>query len=386
MLTAELVIIGSEFLLGESLDTNSRFLARALRQLGVNLRRIQTVKDEPSAINQAVRSALQEADLVITTGGLGPTVDDPTRQAIATALGVELEFRPELWEQIIARLARYGRQPSENQRRQAYIPRGATAIPNPVGTAPAFLIERGPKTVIALPGVPREMETLLTEAVVPYLRRRYGLHAITKVRTLHVAGLGEGMVDERIGEFEQGPNPIVGLAAHAGIIDVRLSASAEEESQADLLLQNLEKELRRRLGEAIFGADEETLEAVTLAALTARGWTLATCESGLEGLLRQRLSRVSGTSYRGGQECPPEAPSLMTATAHIRDAYQSHVALGARLEAGEEKHILDVCLLLPTSQQTWQFFYGGHPGYAAIWASNLALDCLRRSLLSVQEG
>lgn len=379
MPTAELVIIGSEFLLGESFDTNSRVLARALRKLGIAVLRIQTVGDDISAIHHAVRSALERADIVLTTGGLGPTVDDPTRQAIAEALGVELEFRPDLWEQIVARVARYGRVASENQRRQAYVPHGAIAIENPVGTAPAFLIERGHQTVLSLPGVPREMETLLEEYVLPYLRRRYNIHAVTKVRTLHVAGLGESAVDERIGEFERSANPTVGLAAHAGLIDVRLTAHAESETRADELLQQLENEIRQRLGETIFGAEEETLEAVTIATLNKRGWTLALCEAGMNGAVLERLARFQGKTYLGGEQRTPCASlSLLEATKRVQRKYRAQVALGIQLITEGEKQGVEIVLLSPAGERDWHLSYGGHPAYAPQWATNMALERLRR--------
>ncbi len=379
MPTAELIIIGSEFLLGESLDTNSRLLARALRDLGIVLLRIQTVGDDASAICQAVRSALTRADIILTTGGLGPTVDDPTRQAIAEALEAELEFRPELWEQVVARVARYGRIASENQRRQAYAPRGAIAIENPVGTAPAFLVERGRQTVISLPGVPREMETLLEEHVLPYLRRRYSVHAVIKVRTLHVAGLGESAIDERIGEFERSANPTVGLAAHAGLIDVRLTAGAENETRADELLHRLENEIRRRLGEAIFGAEGETLESVTMAALSERGWTLAVCEAGMNGIFLQRLARFQGNTYLGGEQRIPRASlSLAAATKRAQHRYRAQVALGIRLQPQGDTQSVEIVLLSPLGPRAWRLSYGGHPAYAPQWATNMALDRLRR--------
>ena len=144
MPSAEIITIGTELLLGETADTNTRFIAQTLRGLGVDLFRTQTVGDNAGRIAEAVRAALQRADIVITTGGLGPTVDDPTRQAIADAAGVTLEFHPELWDQIVARIARYGRTPTENQKRQAYIPQGAMVIENSVGTAPAFIVETSP--------------------------------------------------------------------------------------------------------------------------------------------------------------------------------------------------------------------------------------------------
>jgi nicotinamide-nucleotide amidase len=187
MPTAEIITIGTELLLGETVDTNTRFIARALRGLGVDLYRTQTVGDNAGRIAAAVAEAQQRADIVITTGGLGPTVDDPTRQAIAEAMGTTLEFQPELWKQIVGRIARYGRTPTENQKRQAYIPDGAIVIENPVGTAPAFIVETRRGAVITLPGVPREMETLLSDVVVPYLQKRFNLQEIIKIRTRHVS-------------------------------------------------------------------------------------------------------------------------------------------------------------------------------------------------------
>jgi len=236
MPTAEIITIGTELLLGETLDTNTRFIAQTLRGLGVDLYRTQTVGDNAGRIAEAVGAALQRADIVITTGGLGPTVDDPTRQAIADAAGVKLEFHPDLWEQIVARISRYGRAPTENQKRQAYIPKGAVIIENPVGTAPAFIVESPSvdvHVVITLPGVPREMETLLADAVVPYLQKRFNLHDIIKVRTLHVSGIGEGALDEQVGDLETLINPTVGLTAHSGIVDIRIAAKAGNATEAE---------------------------------------------------------------------------------------------------------------------------------------------------------
>jgi nicotinamide-nucleotide amidase len=160
MPTAEIITIGTEILLGEILDTNAQYLARALRDAGVDLYRKTTVGDNTRRIAQAIQQAQERCDIVITTGGLGPTVDDPTREAVALAVGVETEFRPELWEQIESRFRRFNRQPTENNKRQAYVPRGALAVENPVGTAPAFIVENGEQAIISLPGVPSEMKYL----------------------------------------------------------------------------------------------------------------------------------------------------------------------------------------------------------------------------------
>ena len=178
MPTAEIITIGTEILLGEIVDTNTRYLAHKLREQGIDLYRQTTVGDNVSRISQAIQDSMSSADIIITTGGLGPTVDDPTRQAVALAVGVETEFRGELWQQIQARYRRFGRIPTENNKRQAYVPQGAIPIENPVGTAPAFIVESKDSAIIALPGVPREMEYLVEHTIIPYLISRLDLRSV----------------------------------------------------------------------------------------------------------------------------------------------------------------------------------------------------------------
>ncbi len=168
-------------------------------------------------------------------------------------------YLPELWEQIVERMQRFGRTPTENQKRQAFIPKGAIPIRNPVGTAPAFIVESGGKCVISLPGVPREMEYLAEHEVFPYLRQRYQLRGIIKARVLHTAGMGESVIDEHIGEFEKLANPTVGLAAHYGIVDIRITAKAESEAKPMPAFRKSKPPSRQKLGRVIYGADSETL-------------------------------------------------------------------------------------------------------------------------------
>ena len=382
MPTAEIIAIGTELLLGETTDTNTRFIARTLRSLGIDLFRSQTIGDNAGRIASAICQALERADLVITTGGLGPTVDDPTRQAVADAAGVPLEFHPELWEQITARIARYGRSPTENQKRQAYIPQGAVVIENPVGTAPAFIIElpSPPGVVISLPGVPREMETLLTDAVVPYLQKHFTLHAVLKIRTLHVSGLGEGIIDDRIGDMETLANPTVGLTAHSGVVDIRIAAKAETGAQADGMIAPLEQELRARLGEDILGADDDTLEGVTIAAIARQGWTLACFEMNLDGALLKRLA-VMEHVFKGGSASSSQGESLAAGTESVQDQFKASVALGIAYSREAEKQEVTILIITPHGRLERTMCYGGHPGNARRWAVNNALDILRRNLL-----
>src|SRR3990170_2208154 len=297
---AEIITIGTELLLGEIVDTNTRLLAQALRGIGLDLYRTTTVGDNLERIAQAVRESVGRAEAVLTTGGLGPTVDDPTREAIALAFDVPTEFRPELWDQIQERFARFRRPASENNRRQAYIPRGAVPIENPVGSAPAFRFETEGSVVIALPGVPGEVEVLLQTEVLPYLRRRLRLAAVIQARVLHTAGVGESWLDERIGDLEHLANPTVGIAAHPGRVDIRITAKAANAAEAAAAIAPLELDVRQRLGEAVFGADDETLERVALDKLRRRGWKLVVVERGTQGNLITSLT-AQGEPFAGGE-------------------------------------------------------------------------------------
>jgi competence/damage-inducible protein CinA-like protein len=381
MPTAEIIAIGTELLLGETVDTNTQFIARALRGLGLDLFHTQAVGDNTARIAEAVRQAMGRAEIVITTGGLGPTVDDPTRQAIAEACGVGLEFRPELWEQIEARIQRYGRNPTENQKRQAYIPVGAVAIPNPVGTAPAFYFESGSSVVITLPGVPREMQTLLTEAVLPYLREHFSIDSFIHVRSLHAAGVGEAWLDEQIGDLEALSNPTVGLAAHSGIVTIRIAAKAASQAEAMQAITRVEEMLRARLGDNLFGADEETLEGVLLTALARRGWSLTCLDATPDGYLLDRLQRAGKLAYRAGVHQACSLAELSARTAAQREAARTSAAIGLLVDEKADRSDIHLCLITPSGAQDRHLTYGGHPRNAVRWGANMALDGLRRTLL-----
>ena len=237
MAVAEIVTIGTELLLGEIHDTNSRYIARALRDIGVDLYRLTTVGDNVQRITATLQEALMRADIVITTGGLGPTVDDPTREAVAKVFNVPLVYHEELWAQIQEWFSRYGRTPTENNKRQAYIPANGIAIKNDVGTAPAFAFELGTKTIISLPGVPREMEYLMQQFVLGYLKQRYTLQeTVIKAWVIHTIFKSESSIDELIGDLEKLSNPTVGLLAHPGQTDIRVTAKAESAAEAEKMM------------------------------------------------------------------------------------------------------------------------------------------------------
>lgn len=402
MPSAEIVTIGTEILLGEIVDTNTRFLARALRGLGVDLFRTVTIGDNVQRIAEAIRDSMRRADIVLTTGGLGPTVDDPTREAVARAVGAETEFREDLWEQVKAVIARYGRTPGENQKQQAYLPRGAIAIPNPVGTAPGFIVETSlhlpsnsanlggmsrrnerDKVIISLPGVPQEMEILFHRSVVPYLQKKFDLREIIKVRLLHTSGLGEGMIDEQIGDLETLANPTVGLAAHTGVVDIRIAAKAPSEEEADRLIAEVEAAVRARLGNAVFGSDDETLEGVTLEACAARGWTLAALESGLDGRLARPFSADRPAGLLTVESADLQPGELAARTRQVRERSGARAALGAALFRSDSEQAIELHLITPAGEKTRRLTYGGPPNSAPRWAANMAWNWLR---LAAQEA
>lgn len=382
MTTAEIITIGTEILLGEIIDTNAPYIARCLKDLGVDLFRKTSVGDNPRRIAQAIQQAMERSDIIITTGGLGPTVDDPTREAVALAVGVPLEYRPELWEQIQARFKRYGRPPTENNRRQAYIPQGAAAVENKVGTAPAFIasknLEGREVAVFSLPGVPSEMEYLVENAVTPYLKSHFNLHGLIKARLLHTAGVGESIIDERIGDLEQLSNPTVGLAAHSGQVDVRITAKADSEAEADRMIHELETQVRTRLGKWIYGVDQDTLEQVAMQNILSKSWSLCVVEAGLGGELTGRLASEK-SAFLGGEVLAalPGADELYTRAAAYRQACCADASLGVALMPGADKQEVHIVLITPQGEQCISRPYGGPPAYAPRWAINHSLDILR---------
>ena len=371
MTSAEIITIGTEILLGEIVDTNTRYIARALRSLGVDLYRTITIGDNIERIANATRNSMERADIVITTGGLGPTVDDPTREAIAKALGVETEFREDLWQQVVETISRYGRKPSENQKRQAYVPKGAIGLRNPVGTAPCFIVETKKNAIISLPGVPAEMEHILHESVIPYLQKRFGLDEVIKVRVLHCSGLGEGMIDEKIADLERLSNPTVGLAAHTGVVDVRIVAKAKSESDANEMIAKIEAQVRERLGSVVFGVDDDRLENVVLNLLEKRRWKLVAIESGLNGLFLRTLP--NSASY-------PDLSidSLTQALRAARADSKADIALGVSVYA--EERAAEMVMITPKGEKTHRITYGGPPRSLPRWSMNLALNWLRTIL------
>ncbi|HBG60059.1 MAG TPA: molybdopterin-binding protein [Anaerolineaceae bacterium] len=383
MAVAEIVTIGTELLLGEIQDTNSRYIARFLRDIGVDLYRLSTVGDNVQRITATLQEALMRADIVITTGGLGPTVDDPTRQAVAKTFNVPLEFHEELWEQILERYKQYGQKPTENNKRQAYIPANSIPIPNPVGTAPAFAFELGPKVVISLPGVPREMEYLIEHFVRDYLKRRYGLQeTVIKPWVIHTISKGESNIDEIIGDLEELSNPTVGLLAHPGQTDIRVTAKASSLAEAEQMMAPVLQRIREQLGKYIYGENDTTLEEAVGRLIADRHVSVEIIEVGTKGEILSKLkSQVSDLANGEFIDSFVSNETLKTLLKESQVQQNADLALGVRLVSNGDKQDLLLVLRGEEIIKEGERSYGGPPGDGQIWAVNSALDYIRRYLI-----
>lgn len=301
-LVAEILAIGDELIHGALLDTNSKAIAGELERIGCVVHRFSVTSDDPAHLRAAIADACGRADVVVATGGLGPTLDDRTRDLVADVLGGPLWFDPTSWQQIQDYLHRRGRTVPDSNKRQAMFPPGASPIANPVGTAPAFAVTVGRARFFALPGVPREMQHLLHGDVLPQIAALPGLTPTAQV-WLRVLGPSEALLGERIEPFMvPGRNPAVGITASGGLLTIRIVGTAATREQALADCERTAAELRPLLGSWLFAEGTFELPELVLQRLHQQGRTLALAESCTGGLLAARLTDVPGSSavLRGG--------------------------------------------------------------------------------------
>ena len=300
----EVLAIGTELLLGQIVDTNSAWIGERLAEAGIDSHEHRQVGDNLGRMTQALRELLEHSDAVVVCGGLGPTPDDLTREAIAEVMGVGLERREDLIEWVSALFTSRGREMPENNLRQCDIPVGAEPIPNSVGTAPGIKAPIGDKVVYAVPGVPYEMHVMMAEYVLPDLLERAGEQAAIVSRSLKTWGTSESGLAEMIADrVDAQTNPTIAFLARGieGLV-VRITAKAPTAEEARALIEPEERALREILGDLVFGVDDETMETVVLDLLRKRGLTLGLAESVTGGLVASRLVSVPGTSdvLKGG--------------------------------------------------------------------------------------
>jgi nicotinamide-nucleotide amidase len=345
-LRAEIISVGTELLLGEIIDTNAAFLSQELAALGIELYHRTTVGDNEQRLKQALIEALARADLVVTSGGLGPTADDLTKETVAAVLGLPLVLdRPSLlW--IKEYFARMNKEMTVNNQKQAMIPAGGEALPNANGTAPGVLICKGEKVVVCLPGPPRELIPMFRSYVLPYLRTKS--RGVIHSRVLRLCGVGESELVEEIADLlTDQTNPTLAPLASEGELRLRITARAQSEREAEALIGELEAKLRARLGHWIYGTDDDTLEAVVVKLLRTRGETLAVAESCTGGLLANRITDVPGASAvlerglvtysnRAKEELLQVPAAVIVAHGAVSGEVARYMAEGVRMSAGTD--------------------------------------------------
>jgi len=354
----EVLAVGTELLLGQIVDTNSAWIGEQLAASGIDSYEHRVVGDNQTRIVAALRDLLSRADAVVVCGGLGPTQDDLTRDAIAELMGVELVRRMDLAEHIAAMFRARLRDMPENNLRQADVPAGGDAIPNPLGTAPGLRCPVGDKVVYAVPGVPYEMQEMVTDHVIPDLLRRSGESACIVSRSLKTWGTSESALAEMIADrVDAQTNPTIAFLARGieGLV-VRITAKGATEDDARALVEKEERELRSVLGELVFGVDDETMEHAVLARLQARDWTLGVAESLTGGLIGARIVNVPGASdvFRGtiGAYATDVKRSLLgvTASSVVTEDAAREMAEGARRVLGADVGIAATGVAGPTEQ------------------------------------
>ena len=409
-MNAEIIAIGSELLLGQILDTNTSSIAKKLAESGVELIRTATVGDDLQRMKEVIREAIARSHIIITTGGIGPTEDDLTREAVAEVFNRPLQFQPHLMEQIEALFKRRGFRMTENNRKQAFIPEGAIPIENPKGTAPGFIVEYSNGAIISIPGVPSEMEYLMETSVIPYLRRRFELQSqVIQYKVLRACGLGESAIGLQIKDLmRESQNPSVGTLASVGDIRIRITAKADSPVEALSLIEKMEKEIRGRLGSLVYGVDDETLHGNVMKELERFNITLSVVETFTGGIISHKLTSTGSHSFIQGMilttdrsqsgflkisegeiDCLQKDPRTLVDQLALKARDEFKTTLGLAMhgkiaeEQGRGEYHVETFYALSTQNgiERQEYSLGGELWMVRERASIIAIDMLRKYLI-----
>jgi nicotinamide-nucleotide amidase len=407
MADAEIIAVGSELLTPAKLDTNSLFLTQELNALGVEVVKKTVVGDDRARLTSTVRDAIESAAIVILTGGLGPTEDDVTRDAVSAATGRALVFHQEICDGIAERFRRFNRPMAEINKRQAYLIEGAEALPNPRGTAPGQWLDLDRCSLVLLPGPPAELKPMFTGACLPRLQQRLPKQVI-RTRWLRVAGLGESDLDALIAPvYTKYTNPVTTILAAIGDVHIHLRARSESETEAEALLDDVERQIAELLGDRIYSRLGEPLEQVIGGLLMKRGATLSVAESCTGGYVAMRVTNVPGSSryFRGGflaytgemktallgipaeliarhtAVSEPVALAMARAAAERTGSTYAVSVTGYAGPGGEAPGLVYLGIASPGNTEARRLQFSGDRERVRTLAAQTALDLLRRTLL-----
>ena len=412
---AEIIAVGDEITSGQTLDTNTQWLSRRHEELGIRVLYQTTVGDELEPMAGVFRQAIRRADVVVVTGGLGPTADDLTRQALARATGRELVFNARILEMIETMFARYGRHMPDSNRRQAMFPQGSRAIPNPDGTAPGIVMEIAreealPCRFFALPGVPAEMKQMWHQTVSPHIGSLDTGHGVVRHRNIKCFGGGESQIEEMLPDMiRRGKQPRVGITASNATIILRITAEGATDQECDAAIEPTVTTIRHCLGNLVFGEGRDELQHAVVRLLREKNQTLATAEWGSGGLVANWMGGVEEAkgSYLGGLVVPNDA-ALMSALDVSAELIERHTALSAEVtgvtaqncrrrfnadlglaispfpdldpEASSPKRF-HVALATPDGTRSKSYAFAGHPALLRLLSAKRALNLARLNLL-----
>jgi nicotinamide-nucleotide amidase len=322
----ELLMIGSELLLGQIQDTNSTYIAQELAEHGIGCYQKTTIGDNKERIMAALDHGLDRSDVILCSGGLGPTEDDITRECIGDLLGLSLEFREDLYESILDRYSHVRHRFTENNKKQATLPEGAIAVENPNGTAPGIIVESERGIIICMPGVPHELKSMMADSILPYLKKRFNVSGTVTYKVLKVCGIGESAVDDLIGDLMvASTNPTVGLLASPEFVRIRITAKADSEEHAAALIAPVAQQIHERLPGKIMGEDDDVLEGKVATLLREHGLRLFVSETFTGGMISQRLLLADPHVLAEGRVFPPSPDN----GSRLDDAHQRMVTCSA---------------------------------------------------------
>jgi len=412
-MNAEILCVGTEILLGDIINTNAAYISRGLANCGVGCYYQSVVGDNPGRLSESLKLALSRADMVVTTGGLGPTYDDLTKETVATYFGLDMELHQPSLDRMIAMFSRGSRPFTKNNEKQAYMPKGATIFKNDRGTAPGLAVEKDGKIVIMLPGPPNEMTAMFDNQVRPFLQSRSS--QVLRSSTIHIFGMGESAVEDVLHDYMlEHANPTVAPYAKTGEVELRVTASAENAEAADRLIAPVVQEIVDIFPDTVYGVDVGNIHTALVRALTLAGRTIAVAESCTGGMISARITDIPGASavlicgvctYADSSktEFLGVRPETLAVHGAVSEETALEMARGVRLRAGadiglattgiagpsggsEEKPVGLVCIAISTADKEKTLKLRLSRGYAGERELIRNLACLHAMHLALKEG
>ncbi len=387
-MNAELLMIGTELLLGQIIDTNASYMGQKLAEFGIDIYRKITVGDNQSRIVNVIKEALSRCDVVICSGGLGPTVDDMTRERVAEATNSPLVYHDDLYQKIFERLERRGIKVSVNNKKQAFLPEDSIPIFNPVGTAPGFIKEHNSKYIICLPGVPFELKPMFEETVIPFLCRKFNIQNRLYIRVLKVYGLGESRIDYKLGDLLYSSSPTIGLLASPECVRIRLAVKESSQEKADMILDEMEGKIHQCLPGLVLSGEDYSLEKAIDGILTQKGRKVTVIDAQTAGMVIYRLIQAKTKSLVCGEVISPQGSELnLENLFDIRKEYLLKFPFAYNLMIYPDPDKKVTCVRW-SGQQTeeihWELPFYGTEERDRVRISVISLEQVRRKLLNIE--